>query len=321
MGKFLLYGLMLLLCGCSRQRLGLDSTRIESQTSLRLNTVRFIQGGIGFAAGGAQYTQPLLLKTTDGGSHWAPVKLPGQNEQKEIYGLDLLPDGQMVTVGYGGTIYTSKDSGQHFQYVQHSSWKALRDVAFRHAQEAIIAGGIGFREGYLSFFRADGSGTNTIQEYRNFELTDIDMIDSMTGYCAGYGAILKTTDGGQHWAFTAAKNDFFKAMAWKNAMEGVAVGYEGSIVRTTDGGANWSVIRNGNDLTKKKIHFLDIARNDAATLLAVGEKGTVFASTDDGEHWTEAASFTGDDLRGVSFRDRFTAFAVGDNGALFRIVF
>ena len=55
-----------------------------------------------------------------------------------------------------------------------------------------------------------------------------------------------------------SKNDFFKAMVWKNSNEGVAVGYEGSIIKTSDGGASWQVKRNGNDLSKQKIHFLNI---------------------------------------------------------------
>ena len=121
------------------------------------------------------------------------------------------------------------------------------------------------------------------------------------------------------WSFTTAKNDFFKAMSWKNSSEGVAVGYEGSIHKTQDGGATWRVIRNGNDISKKKFHFLDIDRNQNQIMVAVGENGVVFVSRDDGENWIETNQFSLKNLRGISFKDASTCFIVGDKGALFEM--
>ena len=195
----------------------------------------------------------------------------------------------------------------------------MKDIAFINEQSAIIVGGIGFDKGHISDFLFDGSGSNQIREEKNFELSDIDLVDSNTIYLSGYGAILKSHDQGNHWEFTNAKNDFFKAMSWKNTLEGIAVGYEGSIQKTSDGGKTWSVIRNGNDVTLKKFHFLDIDRNQNKTVVAVGENGVVFISNDDGENWIETNQFSLKDLRGIYFRDETTCFIVGDQGSLFEL--
>ncbi len=319
----LLFSLMILtgLLSCSKKKLDINATEILIPMHDRFNKIKFLNQQTGFIIGGQQFSHPAMLKTSDGGATWHEVTLPGNNEQKEIYGFDLFKDGKIITVGYGGTIYVSSDTGSSFQYVQHASWKELKDVVFKSKDSALIIGGSGFNQGHISRFKTDGSGSNQISEMLGFELCDIDMPDSNTVYYAGYGAILKSVDGGLTHDFTTAKNDFFKAMCWKNSNEGIAVGYEGSIIRTTNGGASWQFIRNGNDFTKKKIHFLDVERNNSSRVVAVAEGGVVFVSEDDGASWKEAMRFTSNDLYGITFRDEQTCFVVGDNGCLFSIRF
>ncbi|GBL34997.1 ycf48-like protein [Filimonas sp.] len=313
--------LLVFILSCSKKKTEVDATEITTPSHDRFNKIKFIDTKVGFIVGGEQFLRPTMLKTNDGGDSWYEVSLPTNNERKEIYGFDLFSNGQMITVGYGGTIFFSHDTGKTFQYLQHGSWKELKDIAFVNKDTAIIAGGTGFNQGHLSLFKTDGSGPNQITENIGFELTDIDAVDTSTFYYAGYGAILKSVDRGKTHDFTKAKNDFFTAMCWNNKEEGIAVGYEGSILRTTDGGNAWKVIRNGNDFTKKKIHFLDVERNAAERLVAVGEHGAVFISEDNGSSWKEANKFTSNDLRGVFFRDNQTCFVVGENGTLFRLTF
>ncbi len=322
MHKFLIpFLITVLFLSCTKKKMEIYSTEITVPTQDRLNKIKFFNTQIGFIVGGVQFSKPTMLKTLDGGVTWLNVTLPSENEKKEIYGLDIFKDGKIITVGYGGTIFISNDTGNTFQYVQHSSWKELKDVGFRNTDTAIIVGGIGFSKGHISEFKTNGSGINQFKEQRNFEISDIDFIDSSISYFSGYGAIMKSIDGGQSWNFTTAKNDFFKAMTWKNSQEGITVGYEGSIQKTSDGGDTWHTIRNGNSITKKKLHFLDVERNYDKTIVAVGEKGCVYISDDDGENWQEANPFTNKDLRGVTFADNQTCFAVGDNGTVFEIKF
>jgi len=312
---------LLLLCSlfsCSKKKIEIHANEIITTTTERLNKVKFLNSQIGFIVGGEQYSKPVMLKTLDGGITWNEVQLPLDNERKEIYGFDIFPDGKIVTVGYGGTIFISNDTGRTFQYIQHGSWRALKDVAFRNKDFSYIVGGIGFNSGHLSEFRTDGSGNNQFKTEYGFEIADIDFTDSETAYMSGYGAILKSVDGGITWDFTTAKNDFFKAMTWRNSLEGIAVGYEGSIQKTTNGGTTWKVIRNGNSITKKKVHFLDIEQNGTGTFMVVGEYGCFFVSYDYGDTWKEGEKFTTKDLRGVAFSNLENCFVVGEGGSVFK---
>ena len=319
--KLLLLVIILFFAACSKKKIQVEYNEIVVSTKDRLNKIKFFDANIGFIVGGDQYTKATVLKTINGGATWEAINLPTNNEQKEIYSFDILPNGQIVTVGYGGTIYLSDDTGKTFRYVQHHSWKELKDVACINSAQALIVGGTGFNSGHHSQFDMDGLGNNVITQDYNFEISDVDFVNDKLAYMCGYGALLKSTDGGVNWNHTSAKNDFFKAMCWKNAQEGITVGYEGSIHKTTDGSDSWVVVRNGNDITKKKVHFFDVARNSTNRIVAVGERGVVFISLDDGDSWAESNKFTYDDLRGVTFKDEATIFCVGDKGRVFEVKF
>lgn len=308
-----------LIISCKKTSIQIHVKEIQTSSSYRLNKIAFFNSQIGFAVGGEQFSSPEILMSKDAGLSWQIQELPAQAEKKEIYGLAIDPLGRIITVGYGGTIYYSNDTGKQFNYRQHNSWKELKAVSFRDEDSSFIIGGVGFDNGHISAFKNDGTGSNQIQTTWNFELSDIHFCDDKIGYICGYGAILKTTDGGTTWNYTSAKNDFFKAMSWKNSNEGVVVAYEGSIIKTSDGGATWISIRNGNSITKQKMHFLDIDRNTQHKIIAVGEKGLVYSSNDDGNSWDKTENFTTKNLRGISFRDDENYFIVGDDAALFQV--
>jgi photosystem II stability/assembly factor-like uncharacterized protein len=303
---------------CRKGDLQLDAEEITLPVDDRLNAITFFSSQIGFVAGGKQFERPALFRTQNGGLTWKEVSLAG-SERKEIYGCTISPNGHMITVGYGGTIYISSDTGQSFRYVQHQSWKELKDVAILSDTLSFIVGGTGFNKGHISSFLPDGSGSNQLGEERNYELTAIEFTDSLVGYIAAYGAILKTTDAGKTWAFTSAEHDYFKAMSWINKDEGIVVGYEGSILKTINAGETWKRVRNGNNLLQKKLRFYAVAGNRRGKWIAVGEKGACLHSNDDGETWAETEKFTSNDLRAVAFQDEHTCYVAGDQGTLFRI--
>jgi photosystem II stability/assembly factor-like uncharacterized protein len=246
----------------------------------------------------------------------SPIPLPTTITNKEIYGIDISSNGGLLAVGYDASIYTSNDSGFSWNFIQDQSWKEFQSIAFRDVDSAFIVGGYGFEKGILVRTNKEGASDVQLRQEQNFELTDIQFVTSSTGYCAGYGAILKTIDGGQNWNYTSAKNDFYKAMSWKNTTEGVAVGFNGSIIKTTDGGDTWNTIRNGNQFLKKKCRFLDIAYNQQSVYAATGEKGCIVISKDDGETWLELEPFTKNDLRGVCLKNQNTIVVVGTHGTI-----
>jgi photosystem II stability/assembly factor-like uncharacterized protein len=317
---FFIYLMSLILVSCSKNKIEAEVQLIESTTNLQLNKVIFFDQLHGFIVGGDRYQQALMLETFDGGSHWQKVSLPQNVQRKAIYGIEISPSGKIITVGFGGTIYVSNDTGKTFQYVQHNSWREFQDIAIRDNDTCFIVGGNGFENGFITKQSIDGTVQNPLQEEWTLEVTDVDFPANQVGYLSGYGAILKTIDAGKTWSFTDAKNDYFKEMSWKNEQEGVAVGYAGSIIKTIDGGGSWKTIRNGNSITKKKIHFLAITQNSSNRYVAVGEKGCVCISDDGGTTWQEFKSVSKEDLRSVIFINENTCLIVGTNGVVFRLI-
>ena len=305
---------------CAKKKVEISAVDLSYPTAMNLNEVKFLNAEIGFAMGGDRFKKPLLLKTMDGGQHWASLSIPQGSEEKEIFGFDINAQGEILTVGYGGTIFHSKDSGNSWVYSQHPSWEELHDVCFRESDTSVIVGGRGFNMGWISKYLRQTQKAEPIDDQRNFELRDIDAPTNDVLYVSGYGAVLKSVNGGEHWDFTAAENDYFTAMAWRNSNEGVVVGYGGSICTTHDGGASWKTVRNGNKWLQTKIHWKGIAENGSGIYVAVGEKGKVFRSLDDGASWKEVTPFTDKDLHAVNFIDAQHIIIVGEKGCIFKLL-
>jgi photosystem II stability/assembly factor-like uncharacterized protein len=292
---------------------------VASPTNLLLNKVQFFNEQIGFIVGGSRFMEACFLKTTDGGATWTRVDLSFAPEKKAIYGIDISPTGKLITVGYGGTIFVSNDTGKTFQYVQHNSWREFQDVSIRSDDSCVIVGGIAFASGFVTRMKTNGEAANIMQEEWKAEMSDVNMLTDQVGYISGFGAVLKTINGGLTWDFTNAQNDYFKAMCWLNESEGVIVGYEGSIMKTFDAGKTWDVLRNGNSITKPKFHFLNMASNGKDAIVAVGEKGLVMVSENRGANWKQLKDFTKEDIRGVEFVNSTTYYVVGSNGSIFKL--
>jgi photosystem II stability/assembly factor-like uncharacterized protein len=304
-----------LLFSCKKEKVSVAVQDLSISIQSNFNKVRFFADKA-FIVGGKKFDEALIY-TLDGHNHLNKLNLPANITNKELYGLDISAQGDMIAVGYDASVLSSHDSGQNWQFTQNGTWKSFQDVAFSDPQKAYIVCNLGFSYGALAAVNQDGEGSTFLLDERNFAIDDIDFVNSSTGYLCGYGAIMKTVDGGNTWSFTTAKNDYFKSMSWKNEQEGIAVGYAGSILKTTNGGETWESSRNGNDFLKKKIHLLAVEQNGHDTWMACGESGFVCISYDNGDHWIEVNNFSDKDLKGICFKSENECAVVGENGGLY----
>src|SRR5439155_71584 len=127
----------------------------------------------------------------------------------------------------------------------------------------------------------------------------------------GYGAIVRTTDGGAHWlSQTSGTTSDLNAVSFTDANNGTAVSWYGIIIRTTDGGTNWVQQNSGTG------NFLwGVSFTDANNGTAVGEDGTIRRTTNGGQTWVHQTSGTTNFLWGVSFTDANNGTAVGGTAA------
>ncbi|OXI15474.1 WD40/YVTN/BNR-like repeat-containing protein [Burkholderia sp. AU15512] len=121
-------------------------------------------------------------------------------------------------------------------------------------------------------------------------LTSVSFIDARTGWAVGHwGAILKTTDGGETWEVqrlvTSEDRPLF-GVHFTDANHGVAVGLWSLILVTDDGGKTWTkkeaVLPNGK---KSDLNLFGLFSNGKGEIFATAEKGQLLISRDKGNTW------------------------------------
>ncbi|MDN7491215.1 YCF48-related protein [Burkholderia sp. AU45274] len=121
-------------------------------------------------------------------------------------------------------------------------------------------------------------------------LTSVSFIDARTGWAVGHwGAILKTTDGGETWEVqrlvTSEDRPLF-GVHFIDANHGVAVGLWSLILVTDDGGKTWTkkeaVLPNGK---KSDLNLFGLFSNGNGEIFATAEKGQLLISRDKGNTW------------------------------------
>lgn len=302
--------------GCKKSDLSFKQVeQLTSNTSNRLNRIHFIDNNTGFIIGGQRFLEANILITTDGGNTWTVGSYPEAG--KGLYGINQTPTGNIVAIGFDGKILHTNDTGKQWDFHQLQKYYSYKDIAFNSNNEGIIIGGVSFNSGVI--IKVNKDWQTIAYDSMSVELNDLVMINDMTSYIAGYGAVLKTTDGGSNWAYLDIKNDNFTSLFALNPSEFWTCGYAGSVYHTTDGGTTWQKLRNGNSLTIKKYNLLKIYFKDSNTGWACGEKGLFIATTDGGKTWTEHEQFTEDALRDITMLPDGNLLVVGDNGGIYKL--
>ncbi|RMG67032.1 MAG: hypothetical protein D6722_13920, partial [Bacteroidetes bacterium] len=176
------------------------------------------------------------------------------------------------------------DGGQSWRISQIPYWYPMRGVAIATPTRVFSVGGVGYNRGIMAWSEDFGESWPHMDTF-DFELRDIAFFGARTGLAAGYGAILKTTDGGQSWTYTPAKNEFFSALYLVDDELGYAVGRTGTILRTRDAGASWERLRNGN-LPGPPHRYNDVFFEDAQNGYIAGDRGLLLYTRDGGDHWS-----------------------------------
>lgn len=117
-------------------------------------------------------------------------------------------------------------------------------------------------------------------------------INPSTGWIAGQGPILGTTNGGNNWSIEYyGTNADFRSLYFSNNQTGYAAGVlngVGLIVKTTNAGQNWVQQVTGVGYFLFSIYF----RNNSDTGWAVGGSGVILKTVDGGANWVVKNSGT-----------------------------
>lgn len=132
-------------------------------------------------------------------------------------------------------------------------------------------------------------------------------LDENNGWLAGWGAILKTVDGGQTWIdITRNQGDFLEDIFFVDDQNGWAVGSDGLIINTSDGGYNWNVQPGDTGERLDAVHFTDQHNGWAA-----GKSMTIIHTSDGGASWNTQLSQPMRFLKDIYFVNNQTGWAAG----------
>ncbi|MDX2250257.1 MAG: YCF48-related protein [Bacteroidia bacterium] len=148
-------------------------------------------------------------------------------------------------------------------------------------------------------------------------LTSVFFHDAKNGFVAGgrrfdQNLIFHTADGGQTWERQMPAELFEKIvfnLAFRDALTGLAICFEGKVLRTFDGGNHWEIRQ-----TEGWMPLRGIALVSDSVVVVVGgngyDKGVIHRSEDFGYTWA-VVDTPGYELRDVVFTDAQTGYACG----------
>lgn len=231
--------------------LGVNWESQLSDTSVSLNTVFFLDGMNGWAAGWNSVNEGVVLQTTNGGEVWEEISEAGLPEISVVFFTDPEKGWAVMSPGY---VYKTLDGGMSWTFQFPDIWSSslVRDIFFP-APDLGWAVGISY----------------TVPVPKSF--------------------ILHTSDGGESWE-PQEDNSWggFNGVHFTDPQHSCAVGNTGSITCTPDGGNNWVVISGA--YCRPTLHDIFFI-NDQVGWAAGGQLypgTTILANTlDGGASWTE----------------------------------
>ncbi len=239
---------------------GATWTAQDSGVAGDLLGVSFVDDQRGWAVGHSPATYvllpaPVILATTDGGTHWVAqttTALPAEAELRDVafadatHGWavgDLPGDGQrnasVIVATTDGGLTWKRQLTHYPPQVQNVTSAALDAVACSDSRHAIAVGSDDV--GCESFARTDGGVTWTglsraaRDSLGYLNLSDIALSGATRGWAVGDGTVLETTDGGVTWRrqSVGAQVD---AVSFVGPTHGWVAGANADILTTTTAG-------------------------------------------------------------------------------------
>lgn len=122
-------------------------------------------------------------------------------------------------------------------------------------------------------------------------LTGVSFVDARHGWAVGqWGAILATTDGGEHWSLQRLASEQDRplfAVHFFDARHGVAVGLWSLVLTTGDGGATWTeqTLPAPPGAKRADLNLIGLFGDGHGRLYATAERGQLLRSDDQGLTW------------------------------------
>ncbi len=211
---------------------GLFNGGIEMPSGYRIH---FVTADLGFVAS----EHRPLLRSTDGGANWEYISSEVYTERffSSIH-FTSATNGYMV--GQLGVIKQTEDGGETWSGFPQSSVDDMRDAFFFNPDTGFII------DGSETLYRTENGGDSWSATGLNriwaIDFPD----DENGWAVGGNGTIWRSSDSGLNWQQQSSPTDeYLRTVKFANSSTGWAAGH-GITIKTSDGGENWFVQNPGN---------------------------------------------------------------------------
>ena len=266
--------------------------------------------------------------TTNGGSDWTSVMVPGFPFLADVCFLDELTGW---VLGRGNVSHTT-DGGETWEQTHIPHAYGWGHIEFIDNEHGWVMSDDSTR-GPTIYRTTDGGATWSLPN-SPWQLTadDFCFSDAMNGWAvAGWGGwstmIAHSTDGGETWSTMyldlPGLDDGLLSVSVPDGVHGWAVGEYGVIMRTTDSGGTWTnELRTATYAGLAKVSFADLLHGVAVGTYFDWEHsirtGYIVRTTNGGIDWMAADSVADLMIRGVTLSPAGFGWAVGEDGLVLR---
>lgn len=289
-------------------------TVYNTNTTMDLYKIQFVNASTGFAAGGEYSEEAGFFKTTDAGLNWQRYIITDTISWnfETIYGMFFVNANTGYVSGRYLIVFKTTNGGLNWTSSvppYYNFTQIYNALYFLNENTGYAAG----RYGY--FCKTTNGGNNwSLVNVLSANLFCLKFFNEMTGYVGdGAGIISKTTDGGL--TFTQQDLGFFQInnLFFANENTGYCIGlniYYGAVLKTTNSGMNWINVYENNN---KSLYDLDFVNN--FTGFACGD-GIFLKTTNSGNNWLiYEPLFRG---FGIDFYNSDVGFISGDGGKIYK---
>ncbi len=226
-------------------------------------------------------------KTTDGGTNWTGISIPGGISSYYIRDIEINPNSAgNIFLLTTDILYRSTNVGQNWMISDDSSgdYPYYSEIIKISKNPANIIYTIG-DYGYIRK-STDAGITWSIKKYSiqtsvspNDLVADVDLQNGNILFVGRGNTIYKTTDGGTNWTTSIVGGSYLTSLTINKSNSNIVyVSHENGISKTTNGGTNWVTIYQNNSF-ESITSLVCLANNNLIkTTLSQG----IFLSTDGG---------------------------------------
>jgi photosystem II stability/assembly factor-like uncharacterized protein len=287
--KILIYSILIINCSFGEGNAQWDSIYSDSSYN-SFYELQFFNINTGYIVGGG-FSQPLILKTTNGGINWIN-RTPSPSTISSYYDLSFINDNTGYACGYSIYMAKTTNGGLNWNFYLAPCLGNAGNycILFLNEQTGYLGGRYGMNA------KTTNGGMNwTLLDTSISRIYDMFFFDMNTGFRVNaYSTIEKTMDGGINWdnSFITDTNgnDYaFYKIDFVNYTTGFVVGAranptKGAIFKTTNGGMNWK-----NVYIEENNELYGIDALNSTLIYAVGSLSKVLKSTDGGNTWSYQA--------------------------------